>query len=93
MWISDQWKQYELLDASDGEKLERWGDFILVRPDPQIIWNTPRTDPRWKHYHARYARSNTGGGHWSAHSLPEHWALRYRDLTFQSIQVFISLHR
>ena len=82
MWISDQWKQYELLDASDGEKLERWGNYILVRPDPQIIWNTPKNDPRWNRYDARYARSNTGGGHWSDHRLPEHWKLQYRELTF-----------
>lgn len=82
MWISDQWKDYELLDTSDGEKLERWGSYVLVRPDPQVIWNTPRDDPRWRKYDARYARSNTGGGHWSEHHLPEHWDLHYRMLTF-----------
>ena len=82
MWISDQWKEYELIDASDGEKLERWGDYLLVRPDPQIIWNTPRRDPRWNRCDARYARSNTGGGHWSEHRLPARWTLRYRELTF-----------
>ena len=82
MWISDQWIEYELIDASDGEKLERWGNYILVRPDPQVIWSTPRTDPRWKRFDARYARSNTGGGHWSEHRLPENWKLRYNELTF-----------
>ena len=82
MWISDQWKEYEVLDASDGERLERWGNYILVRPDPQVIWSTPKLDPRWRRCDARYARSNTGGGHWSQHRLPEHWTLRYRDLTF-----------
>lgn len=83
MWKADQWKDYEVLDTSDGEKLERWGSFYLVRPDPQVIWSTPRQDPRWKRFDARYARSSTGGGHWSAHHLPEHWCIHYRELTFQ----------
>ena len=83
MWKADQWKDYEVIDTSDGEKLERWGNFYLVRPDPQVIWSTPRQDPRWKRFDARYARSSTGGGHWSAHHLPEHWCIRYRELTFQ----------
>ena len=83
MWKADQWKDYEVLDTSDGEKLERWASFYLVRPDPQVIWSTPRQDPRWKRFAARYARSSTGGGHWSAHHLPEHWCIRYRELTFQ----------
>lgn len=60
MWKADQWKDYEVLDTSDGEKLERWGSFYLVRPDPQVIWSTPRQDPRWKRFDARYARSSTG---------------------------------
>ena len=83
MWKADQWKDYEVLDTSDGEKLECWGSFYLVRPDPQVIWSTPRQDPRWKRFDARYARSSTGGGHWSAHHLPEHWCIHYRELTFQ----------
>ena len=62
MWISDKWKDYRLLDCGRGEKLERWGDYTLVRPDPQAIWNTPRTDPAWRHPSARYARSSSGGG-------------------------------
>ncbi len=82
MWKAQHWKDYEVLDTSDGEKLERWGRFVLVRPDPQVIWNTPKKDPRWKHYDARYARSNTGGGQWSRHKLPERWQIRYRELTF-----------
>jgi len=82
MWISDQWKDYEVLDASDGEKLERWGRHILVRPDPQVIWNTPRNDPRWRRYDARYARSSSGGGSWSEHRLPADWKIRYGSLTF-----------
>lgn len=82
MWKAQYWKDYEVLDTSDGEKLERWGDYILVRPDPQIIWRTPRTDPRWKQYDARYLRSATGGGAWSAHKLPERWQIHYGKLTF-----------
>ena len=55
---------YELLDCSAGEKLERWGDILLIRPDPQILWNTPRLHPAWQTAHARYHRSQSGGGHW-----------------------------
>lgn len=62
MWIADKWRDYEVLDTSDGEKLERWGRYILVRPDPQVIWRSPRRDARWRHHDARYARSSTGGG-------------------------------
>ena len=61
MWLADNWKDYEVLDTSAGEKLERWGKYILVRPDPQVIWNTPKDDPLWRKYDARYARSSTGG--------------------------------
>lgn len=83
MWISDEWKDYEVLDTSDGERLERWGKYILVRPDPQVIWSTPHSALEWKHYDARYIRSNTGGGRWSEHTLPERWQIRYKDyLTF-----------
>ncbi len=83
LWISDAWEEYEVLDASGGERLERWGPYILVRPDPQVIWNTPRTAAEWKRFDARYVRSNTGGGRWTEHSLPERWQLRYKDyLTF-----------
>ena len=82
MWISDQWKDYEVLDTSDGEKLERWGSYILVRPDPQVIWQTARTDPRWRKYDARYQRSATGGGRWTEHHLPERWQIGYGPLVF-----------
>ena len=82
MWIADQWKDYAVLDASGGEKLERWGDYLLVRPDPQVIWNTPKTDPGWKKPDARYARTTTGGGQWQQNALPERWQVRYKDLTF-----------
>ena len=83
LWISDAWKDYEVLDATGGERLERWGNHILVRPDPQVIWNTPRTAREWKRYDARYVRSNTGGGRWTDHNLPERWQIKYKDyLTF-----------
>ena len=82
MWISDNWKDYEVLDTSDGEKLERWGKYLLVRPDPQVIWTTPRVHPGWKRYDARYERSASGGGHWTEHKLPDRWQIRYADLTF-----------
>ncbi len=82
MWVSDQWTEYELLDCGRGEKLERWGDYLLVRPDPQAIWNTPRTHTGWKKCHARYARSASGGGQWVKKDLPQRWQVNYRDLTF-----------
>ena len=82
MWIADNWKDYEVLDASGGEKLERWGSYTLIRPDPQVIWTTPRLHPGWKKADARYSRSSTGGGSWSQHRLPERWQIRYGDLTF-----------
>ena len=82
MWIADRWNDYELIDCSRGEKLERWGSQVLVRPDPQAIWNTPRHHKGWKTSHARYSRSNTGGGQWSNKSVPDKWQVRYDDLTF-----------
>ena len=78
MWLADQWKDYEVLDTSEGEKLERWGKYLLVRPDPQVIWNTPKEDPCWRKYDARYNRSSTGGGKWSNLRLPERWQVRYK---------------
>ena len=82
MWKSDNWKDYEVIDTSDGEKLERWGRYILVRPDPQVIWSTPKKNRLWRVYDARYARSTSGGGQWSAHHLPDRWQIQYDDLTF-----------
>ena len=82
MWIADQWKDYELIDCSRGEKLERWDRYTLLRPDPQAIWNTPRTHPGWKRPDGRYARSSSGGGAWEKKDLPERWTVQYRDLTF-----------
>ena len=82
MRIAD-WNDYELIDTSAGERLERWGDVILIRPDPQIIWNTPKTNPLWRNAHARYHRSNTGGGHWQEHQkMPAVWSIRYKEMTF-----------
>ncbi|HNY00305.1 MAG TPA: class I SAM-dependent methyltransferase [Oscillospiraceae bacterium] len=82
MWKSDKWRDFELIDCSKGEKLERWGDYVLVRPDPQAIWDTPRSDPRWKYRNARYSRSATGGGSWDKGDLPASWTVRYGELTF-----------
>ena len=81
MWLSAGWKDYELIDCSRGEKLERWGDQLLVRPDPQAIWDTPRTHPGWRRNAGRYARSSTGGGAWENRSMPQRWTVSYRDLT------------
>ena len=83
MWIADRWEDYELLDCGGGERLERWDCQVLVRPDPQAIWETPREHPAWKKAGGRYLRSSTGGGHWEKKALPESWKIRYRDLTFQ----------
>ncbi len=83
MWIADGWKEYELLDCGSGEKLERWGDKLLVRPDPQAIWNTPRHHHGWKRPDGRYLRSSAGGGSWEKGSLPGQWQVRYKNLTFQ----------
>jgi len=82
MWISENWTDYELIDCSDGQKLERWGNQILVRPDPQAIWNTPRLNPAWNNPSAKYSRSTGGGGHWEKSNMPESWQVHFRDLTF-----------
>lgn len=82
MWIADKWKDYEVIDTSGGEKLERWGDYILVRPDPQVIWDSGRSDPGWRRYNGHYHRSKSGGGEWEFRSLPEEWQISYRDLKF-----------
>ena len=81
MWIADGWKDYEVLDTSSGEKLERWGDYLLIRPDPQVIWNTPK-DRRWSRVNGHYFRSDKGGGSWDFRDLPEEWQIGYRDLSF-----------
>lgn len=83
MWIADNWRDYEVLDTSSGEKLERWGDYILVRPDPQVIWSTPHEHPAWKKKNAHYHRSSKGGGEWEFINLPDEWEIGYRNLTFR----------
>ena len=82
MWIADQWKEYEVIDTSGGEKLERWGKYILVRPDPQVIWDTPKVSRGWKNMNAHYHRSKKGGGEWEFFDLPQQWDLHYKHLTF-----------
>ncbi|MGN0479295.1 MAG: class I SAM-dependent methyltransferase [Hominenteromicrobium sp.] len=78
------WNDYELIDTDSGERLERWGDILLIRPDPQIIWKSGKKDPRWKNAHARYKRSNTGGGRWEVYKkLPDVWKITYGDLVFR----------
>ncbi len=77
MWVADHWKEYEVIDCSGGEKLERWGKYLLMRPDPQVIWNTPRVHSGWKHPNAHYHRSTKGGGEWEFFDLPEEWAIHY----------------
>ena len=82
MYISDKWKDFELIDCSRGEKLERWGKYYLVRPDPQAIWETPRRNAHWNVRDGRYQRSESGGGSWDKSALPESWQIRYGELTF-----------
>ena len=77
MWAADNWKEYELLDASDGERLERWGKYILVRPDPQVIWRGMKKHAAWKKADAVYSRSKSGGGSWSQSRLPEEWRVGF----------------
>ncbi|MBQ3934543.1 MAG: class I SAM-dependent methyltransferase [Clostridia bacterium] len=82
MFISDRWKDYELLDAVNGERLERWGDYILIRPDPQILWKGSRSRPEWDRADAIYRRSRTGGGEWIKKDVPDEWTVRYGSLGF-----------
>ena len=82
MWCSENWKDYELLDASDGERLERWGKYILIRPDPQIIWKNAARHPAWKNADGIYRRSQNGGGGWIKQKTPESWNISYKNLGF-----------
>lgn len=82
MWIADGWKDYEVIDTSNGEKLERWGKYTLLRPDPQVIWDTPKKDKKWKQLNGHYHRSHKGGGEWEFFDLPEQWTINYKELTF-----------
>ncbi|MCI9560232.1 class I SAM-dependent methyltransferase [Candidatus Ventrimonas sp. KK005] len=83
MWVADNWKDYQVIDCSGKEKLERWGDYTLIRPDPQIIWNTSKSHPGWKHPNAHYHRSSKGGGQWEFFDLPDQWTISYKELIFQ----------
>ena len=79
-----EWKDYELIDTADGERLERWGDVLLIRPDPQIIWSGEKKDPRWRNADARYRRSNSGGGKWEEYKkVPPVWKITWNGLTFR----------
>ncbi len=83
MRVSKNWQDYCLIDTADGERLERWGDVVLIRPDPQIIWKCSGTAPEWQGAHAKYNRSSSGGGSWDyRRSLPESWQIKYGGLTF-----------
>ena len=82
MWIAKNWKDYEVLDCSEGEKLERWGNYLLVRTDPQVLWNTPKEHKGWKKMNGHYHRSNKGGGEWEFFQLPEQWTISYGTLKF-----------
>ena len=83
MWIADNWKDYTVIDTSSGEKLERWGKYTLIRPDPQVIWKTDKKNPLWRTADASYKRSKSGGGAWSDNKLPESWVISYRDLSLR----------
>ena len=87
MWLADKWKDYEVIDCSRGEKLERWGKYLLVRPDPQVIWDTPKQEKGWKRMNGHYHRSSKGGGEWEFFDLPQEWTIHYplpinKELTF-----------
>ena len=87
MWIANNWKDYQVIDCSGGEKLERWGNYLLVRPDPQVIWDTPKKEKGWKKRNGHYHRSAKGGGEWEFFDLPEEWSIHYslpihKELTF-----------
>ena len=87
MWLADKWKDYEVIDCSRGEKLERWGKYLLVRPDPQVIWDTPKKEKGWKRMNGHYHRSSKGGGEWEFFDLPQEWTIHYnlpinKELTF-----------
>jgi 23S rRNA (cytosine1962-C5)-methyltransferase len=83
MWVADKWKDYTVIDTSDGEKLEMWGKYSLIRPDPQVIWKTEKRNKLWRDADASYKRSRSGGGAWSENRLPESWNISYGDLRFQ----------
>jgi len=83
MWIADKWKDYTVIDTSSGEKLEKWGNYTLIRPDPQVIWKTEKKNKLWRSADASYRRSRSGGGAWSENRLPESWVISYGELKFR----------
>ncbi len=91
MWIAENWKDYEVIDCTGGEKLERWGKYNLLRPDPQVLWNTKKERPEWKKLNAHYHRSEKGGGEWEFFDLPQKWTINYKELTF-NLQPFSFKH-
>lgn len=91
MWVADGWKDYKVIDASLGEKVEQWGDYILVRPDPQVLWDTPKLEKGWTKMNGHYHRSSKGGGEWEFFNLPKQWKINYKDLTF-NLQPFNFKH-
>ena len=91
MWIADGWKEYQVLDTSNGEKLECWGGYNLIRPDPQVIWDTPKDANLWRKKNGHYHRSSKGGGEWEFFDLPQKWQIHYKNLTF-NLQPFNFKH-
>lgn len=91
MWLANQWNDYEVIDCTCGEKLERWGKYELIRPDPQVIWDTAKKAKGWKHPNAHYHRSSKGGGEWEFFDLPKQWQIHYKELTF-NLQPFNFKH-
>lgn len=86
--IANGWKDYEILDMADGRKLERWGNYVLDRPDPQIVWKEKNYPKLWKSANAKYFRSNKGGGHWeNLKDIKESWQVKYKNLTFNIKQM------
>lgn len=83
MWIAKQWKEYEVIDTGRGEKLERWGEYLLIRPDPQVIWESQREHSGWRNRNGHYHRSAKGGGEWEFFGLPQEWSIHYGQLTFR----------
>ena len=88
MFIANNWKDYEVIDTSEGEKLERWGAYLLVRPDPQVIWNTPKKEKGWRKMNGHYHRSSKGGGEWEFFDLPQQWQIQYESPSFKQPLTF-----
>lgn len=92
MWIAGNWTDYEVLDTSSGEKLERWGKYLLVRPDPQVIWNTEKQNKGWRNFNGHYHRSNKGGGEWEFKNLPDEWTISYKNGAVFHLKPFAFKH-